>query len=210
MENSTNTGWSANKIFRVAAILLLLIGLPAGSWYYLSGGVNWRKTALNELRGHYGQIASAYIMYPDGTKEDRLKSKVCVIHLFGDHPDLTDVNRKVLDTGQKLFEQFGKNENFRVALISENATAEFRSYMQKLPCSDYATWVSIGGVGQWTTVVRNGYEYYLRDTKEDAVPEYYALCDTAGTIRRFYDANNEKEVGRMVEQITILLPPSIQ
>ena len=63
-------------IFGVLFVILVL--LPAGSWFYLRGGLNWRKTAQAELQD-YGKIRSASIIYADGTKENLLKSKVCVL-----------------------------------------------------------------------------------------------------------------------------------
>ncbi len=193
------------RIFITSALLLILVGLPAVSWIYLRDGLNWRKKAVGEL-GSYGQVPSAYIHWPDGTQENQLKSKVVVAHLFGDKPDLTEENRKILDIDQKLFDQFGKNLHFRLAMIAPNATAEFRSYAQRLPSADYANWVWIPGEGYWTSVLNNGFESYYTKNDISSYPYYYALADTAGVIRRFYNAMDDKEVGRMVEQIAILLP----
>jgi hypothetical protein len=63
-----------------------------------------------------------------------------------------------------------------------------------------------GGLGSWRTVVENGYEYFLLKEKTKPDPQYFALTDTSGTIRRFYNAQDEKQVGRMVEHISMLLP----
>ncbi len=193
------------KIFIASALSLVLIGLPAVSWLYLRDGLNWRKEALKEL-GSYGQIPQATIHWGDGTMEDRLNGKVVVAHLFGDNADLTADNRKIVDTGQQLFDQFGSNLNFRITMIAASPTAEFRSYTQKMPSYDFATWVWIPGHGNWPTVLKNGFESYYVRNKISAYPHYYALTDTSGVIRRFYNAMDEKEVGRMVEQIAILLP----
>ncbi len=193
------------KIFIASALLLVLVGLPAVSWLYLRDGLNWRKTAVDEL-STYGQIPAAYIHWPDGVKEDRLKGKVVVVHLFGEKSDLTQENKKIIDTGQQLFDQFGKNLSFRMAMIAEAPTTEFRSYIQKLPSYDYENWVWITGQGSWTTILSNSFELYYVKNKIRSYPYYYALADTSGVIRRFYNAMDDKEVGRMVEQISILLP----
>ena len=132
---------------------------------------------------------------------------VCVIHIFGENPELTDANRKILDTGERLFNQFGQNRAFRLGMIAEGGTAEFRSYHQKLPSSDFVTWVWTGGLGSWRTIMENGYQSfcYAQGIVQPA-PEYYALADTTGTIRRFYDVMDDKQVDRMVQQIALLLP----
>lgn len=188
-------------------IFVILIILPALSWVYLSRGLNWRKEAVAEL-GSYGQIRGAYIAWPDGTKEDRLKSKVVVLHIFGENPELTPINKKIIDTGEELFKQFGRNEHFRMAMIAEGGTAEFRSHVQTRPSIDYVAWVWTGGLGSWRTIVENGYQSFALKTGAKPMTEYYALSDTAGVIRRYYDAADDEQVKRMVQQVAILLPPS--
>jgi len=52
----------------------------------------------------------------------------------------------------------------------------------------------------------NAYDLYCQQNGVKPVSYYYALSDTAGTIRCFYNALDEKEIGRMVEHIALLLP----
>lgn len=197
------------KIIRLAGFLLLLVILPAVSWYYLQSGLEWRKEAKKEL-ADYGKIRPAYIIYNDGERRDQLDSKISVVHIFGENPDLTPENKQILDVGEKLFTQFGKNTNFKLGMIAQGGNAEFKSYAQTLPSADYATWVWTGGLGSWRTIIENGYEKYCLDQNVKPVSHYFALTDTAGTILRFYNAMDEKEVGRMVEHIAMILPPDIQ
>lgn len=190
---------------RKIMIIVILIIMPAMSWYYLSGGLHWRKQAVSEL-GAYGQIRGAYTLWPDGTKEDMLKDKVVVLHIYGENPDLTPENKKMLETSQELYKQFGKNKNFRIALIAEGGTVEFRSAVQTIPSIDYATWVRTGGLGSWRTIIENGYESFCIKTGSKPVPQYFVLADTAGIIRRYYDALDHAQVNRMVQQVALLLP----
>lgn len=195
-------------IFGVLFVILVL--LPAGSWFYLRGGLNWRKTAQAELQD-YGKIRSASIIYADGTKENLLKSKVCVLHFFGPNPDLTLENRAILQTGERLAQQFGfkpgmQQDYFRLVMIAEGGTAEFKTLAQTLPTADLVNWVWTGGMGSWRTILVNGYDSYCQKNSIKPDAEYFALADTSGTIRRFYNALDEKEIGRMVEHIALLLP----
>lgn len=205
MENEAKKPSMGRKIYIAAALFLILVGLPAVSWFYLRSGLNWRKAAVAEL-ADYGKIAKAPIIWPDGTWEDQLKGKVTVVHIFGDNPDLTETNRQILDTAEKLFDQFGSTNEFRLAMIANGGTAEFRSHAQKMPSADHATWAWSGGLGSWRTAVENGYESFCLAEGIKPVPRYFALADTAGTIRRFYDATNQKQVDRMVQHIALLLP----
>lgn len=194
------------RLLVFGAIFLVFVALPGMSWLYLSRGLNWRKEANAEL-SNYGKIRPAFIIFPDGEKRDQLDQKIVVIHNFGENPDLTEANKKILDTGENLYNQFGKNFYFTLCMIKEGpGTAEFRSHAQTLPSADFATWVWTGGLGSWRTILENGYELYCTKNNVKPASEYYALVDTTGVIRRFYDAMDDKQVGRMVEQIAILLP----
>lgn len=207
MEDVEKKSSLGRKIYIAAALFLILVGLPAISWIYLRNGLNWRKEAVTEL-ADYGKIGKATIIWPDGTWEDQLKGKVVVVHLFGENPDLTDGNRQMLDTAEKLFNQFGQNHDFRLAMIASGGTADFKSYFQKMPSVDYATWVWSGGVGNWRAILQNGYESFCLAENVKPDPEYFALADTSGTIRRFYNALDQDQVDRMVQHIAILLPPA--
>lgn len=194
-----------------SVLALLLFGLPAVSWLYLRNGLNWRIEAQAELKGEYGKIQPVTVIYPDGSKDNLLTDKVCVIHYFGANPDLTPENKFILDTGERLFKQFGFKsaavpDHFRLVMISQDGTAEFRTYARTLPSADYATWVWSGGLNSWRATLVNAYTLYCEQNNVKPVSHYYALADTTGTIRRFYNALDEKEVGRMVEHIALLLP----
>ncbi|MEQ1744525.1 MAG: hypothetical protein ABMA02_03805 [Saprospiraceae bacterium] len=198
------------KTYIAAVLFVILVVLPAGSWYYLSGGLKWRKQAQAELQ-NYGKIRGAQVIYPDGTKENMLAEKVCIVYYFGSNPDLTEMNKKILDTGERLYTQFGFKpgntyDDFRMVMVAQHGTAEFRTYAQTLPSADFANWVWTGAVGSWKTIMTNAYDLFCQ--KNDVRPSefYFALADASGTIRCFYDATSEKEIGRMVEHIALLLP----
>lgn len=147
-------------------------------WVYLRNGLNWRKEAVAESAPTARFVRTT--SWPDGTKEDRLDGKVVVLHVFGENPDLTPINKKIVDTGEELFKQFGQNLDFRLAMISEGGTAEFRSHIQTRPSIDYATWVWTGGLGSWRTIVETKDESFVVKTGAKPMSEYYALADTAG------------------------------
>jgi hypothetical protein len=196
---------TSRRLTIFAALLLIFVVLPGLSWVYLQGGLNWRKAAQAEL-SKYGKIRAAYTIWPEGDKQDELKEKVTVVHVFGSNPDLTPANKHIMDTGEELFQQFGQSMYFRMAMVADGGTTEFRSYRQTRPSSDYATWVWTGGIGSWTTIMKNGFESYCVKNRIKPYPHYYALSDTSGMIRRFYNAMDKQEVGRMVEHIALLLP----
>lgn len=202
---------TSRRIIIASILFVILVGFPAASYVYMNNGFNWRKQAISEL-GQYGKIRPAFLILSTGEKQNRLESSVAVIHVFEKDPDLTDANRKILDDGERLFKQFGMvgdarvRGDFRIAMVIDGGTAEFTSYRQKLPNSDYATFVWTGGLDAWKTIIDYGYQQYCKKEGIEPYPEYYALTDTSGQIRRYYNALDEKQVGRMVEHIAMLLP----
>lgn len=209
-DNEVKSTSSLRKIFVYAVLSLLLIGFPAISYIYLKDGFQWRVEAQSELQD-YGKIRGAYVVWGDGSKEDQLKGKVCVVHLFGDQPDLTPANQHLIDVCEELHIQYGfkpgsEQNDFRLALIAEGQTPAFKNYVASKPSAEMATWVWTGGLGSWTTILKNGYDYYCIKNKISPYEDYFALTDTSGIIRRFYNAQDPGEVNRMVQQIALLLP----
>ena len=194
------------KISRTLIIVLILIVLPAISYYWLNKGYKLRVEALN-IEANYGKVISVSVIYPDGQKEDQIAKKVCVIHLFGEEPDLTENNRLILDTAERLFDQFGTNPNFRLVMIAKDGTAEFRSHFQKMLSAEYVTWAWTGAIGSWSTILLNGYDSFCIKEKIKPAKEYFALCDTNGVIKHFYNALDHKDVDKMAQHIAIILPP---
>lgn len=198
------------KVLVYGVIALLLFVLPAMSYFYLYKGFQWRVEAQSELQD-YGKIRAAYKIKEDGTEVDLLKGKICVLHLFGENPGLTAANKSVLDNGEELFKQFGykvgaDRDDFRIVMIAEGSSPEFRAYAQSRPSANMPNWVWTGGIGSWTTILKNSFDYYCVKNKIESYPAYFAVSDTSGVIRRFYNAENPEEVKRMVQQIAILLP----
>jgi hypothetical protein len=199
------------RILTAVVLTIVLVVMPGISWIYLRDGLKWRKDAVAEL-GFFGAIRGAYIIYPDGTKENQLKESVCVIHNFGENPQLTEENKHIIETNKRLYDQFGKLSDgtprpyFKIVMIYEGGSSEFRSEIQKIPSIDYATWVVTGGLGSWRTILQNSYEKFTVERKVTPYTEYYALADATEQIKCFYNALDEAQVNRMVQQIARILP----
>jgi len=112
----------------------------------------------------------------------------------------------------RLYDQFGKLSDgtprpyFKIVMIYEGGSAEFRSEVQKIPRIDFAAWVVTGGLGSWGTILNNGYEKFAVERNAKQHKEFYALADATGQIKCFYNALDEKQVTRMVQQIAMMLP----
>lgn len=211
MSDATEQASLTRKILMGLAFFVILIVLPGGAYYYLREGFQWRKTAQDELKNDYGKIRPAFMVYDGNQKEDLLKGKVCVVYYFGENPDLTPTNKHILDTCEELFKQFGykpesERDDFRLVMVAQSGTAEFKTHAQTLPSAEMVTWVWTGGLDSWRGILQNGFNHYCHIQHVDPYPEYFAVSDANGIIRRFYNAQNPEEVKRMVQQIALLLP----
>ncbi len=192
------------KLFAMFVLALLLIVFPAMSWFYLRSGLEWRRSVQAELR-NYGKVRAANHIFR-GEKVNLIDRKVCVLHNFGSNPDLTEANKSVIDIGEKLHNQFGHNYAFRLAMIASSGTPAFREYAQKKPGADGPIWTWTVHLDDWDTILAQGYNSYCRAENTTPANTYFALSDTTGMIRCYYDASKKEEIDQMVTHISLLLP----
>jgi len=83
------------KLLVSIGVFVLVVVLPAGSWYYLKTGLDYRKAALVKLEPK-GQIDQSLI-----GEGDPLRSRTSLIEL-----------RANTATTTKLYDQFGEGETF--------------------------------------------------------------------------------------------------
>lgn len=114
---TTITFMSKRKILGALGLLLFIIILPAGSWYYLQTGLNYRKAAAKELtpKGTFS------IALPEG-KGDRKINVICLDEKGDQHL-------------QQMVDQFSDSEYFRLWATTASVTGE--AY-EKLDESTYA------------------------------------------------------------------------
>lgn len=93
-----------------AVVFMLLFVVPAGSWYYLQSGLDYRKDALVELEPK-GKFAV------DGIADEMLKSKTTLIQT-------TDIGQDVLT---EIYDQYKKSETFQV-MTSQPSLESFGSW----------------------------------------------------------------------------------
>jgi hypothetical protein len=209
--NNTSSVFKGRRVFRILALFLLVVVLPAGSWYYLRSGLDWRIAAKSEL-GAYGTIPPSYIVFPGNDKINLIESCVCVVHDFGDAPEFTPENKFIMDEANKMAEGIGVmgdkmvRLNFRVIMLANNGSAEFRSYYQKFATIDNATWLWRPSTESWRRILQQGYQQYCEQSKVSPTKEYFALTDTGGIVLRYYNAMDPAEIGRMVEHISMVMP----
>ena len=182
------------KAFQFAALFLLLVGLPAGSWYYLQKGLDYRLETMGQLTDH-----GDFKLLTSSTADGDSKASVKVINFLAVDPAERDQQGLLLS---KLYEQFDKREDFQLVSFWDSTTFrgldEFRTKFG-LEEEPQCTFQPLAGAS-WDQFIQT-YE------KDSAVPaEYMALVDINGNIRNFYTQREEEKVKDLVEHIALLLP----
>lgn len=200
-----NTG--VRRILQALALLLFLVVLPLGSWFYLRNGLDYRKKALEEL-GEHGTIPPFELLTykRDTLSREQLEGKL-VVASFIDFSDEEQTRR----TGaylNKLHKQFDERPDllFLQHVLNAPGTDRIQSFelQHRLDDQDQCLFL-VGEDGNMEKRVRTLYSMPVADAPAPLNTQL-VLADTSLTIRRYYDLRKEEEIKRMVEHIAIILP----
>ena len=165
------------RVLRIIGILLLLIGFPAVSWYYLQTGINWRKDGLAEVFDK--QKVTIPVIYkgsPDGPVEIDPEGKFIILVR-----NTEDVDEAVL---QGIYEQFDHRKDLLLLALGNVSRSV---HWQKLDCIS-------GACEQLERAL-------FIDTDANCV-----FVDSEHYIRMYYDLAEEADVQQLVKHGAILFP----
>jgi hypothetical protein len=191
-------------ILQTLALLLFLVVLPFGSWYYLKNGMDYRVATMGELK-HYGKIPTlSYTTYTNQTLTDSFFINKILIASVLDlkNPEMSETFGEVLE---KLHEQFNERKDvlFLLHLADTSATqAAVDDFMGKYKLKDTEQCLFLKTPAN-TTIAAIGQTFHL---PPDNVFPYFSLTDTKGEIRHYYDVRKIEEVRKLVEHTALLVP----
>lgn len=165
------------KIIKSILIVVILFGLPIASWYFLKGGLDWRKSKIVELAPK-GRFIGAFNF--ERADKDRLfelmTHKTCVVKFKGAMSELD----------QSMLKQFKNAHTFQYLVLSQDSD---------IP----AGWSSksLERYYRPQNVTPRGGKYPKLD---------YMIVDTAGFIRQSYVGNNNAVLTSMIEDLAVILP----
>lgn len=182
------------------ALALLLVGLPAISWYYLDKGFKYRMETLGEL-GELGRFPSGPYERLNGTllEEAALEGKVLVIHRFAT-PLVAADEQVALELG-KIHHQFDERPDVRFLLFSEPAdSAALLPLLEKNRLTDPAQ------VDLLRPVFQGNPPFSFAGDPKQPSDSWVALADTSGLVRQYYDFRDGNRIRRLVEHVATLMP----
>lgn len=181
------------KVLQIAALFLLLVGLPAGSWYYLQKGLDYRLETMGQLKDH-----GDFKLFTTESSEEETKA-VRLINFLSAEEAKREEQGILLS---KLYEQFDKREDFQLITFWDSSSFNGLDVFKATFGLEEEPQCTFEPLGQadWARFVQT-YE------KEAATPgQHMALVDLEGNIRSFYAQSEQKEVRSLVEHIALLLP----
>lgn len=165
------------KIIKSIAILAVLIGLPAGSWYFLKDGFDWRKAKLEELAPK-GTFFDAF-PFNDNDKEKLFREITY-------KTTLVKVNEDLSKDDLALIDQFRKSYTFLFLVMTEDPAAR-EDYSSKQP-------------------LRYMIPSTMTPSDDRLKNASYLLLDTASVIRQYYTGTDHETLTQIVEDIAVVLP----
>ncbi len=197
------------KIIQTVALFLMLIVLPAGSWYYLQSGFDYQKGARAQLLD-YGKLEGDIVLDTDRKNNFTLDDCRGNLSLFSfvNHQDVTTER---IDVWNRLFEQFEETNRAIFVLGELDTLVDFSNFTESKNCIYTDVSASKKILSQLS--IPKIEEGRGEDGKFKIEPivnmneyPYYVLVDSTLTIRNYYRVGNEPDLKRLVEHLAIMVP----
>ncbi len=182
-----------------ALIFAVLFILPLGSVYFLSSGTEYRKASHAELKDH-GKVGDFSLNDQNNqpVSPNLLHGRVAVVNFLAD--DLETAKHQVSRIAKVHQNYNNVDDVVFLSFIKTDSSNNMLDLAQKLGIYDHDQWLLLGiGEPQWTSTAANAFRLPNVETG-------IALVDTSMTVRRYYDITSNPDMGRLVEQIAIVLP----
>ena len=197
-----NRKLTTRGIIQTAALFLLLVFLPLGSWYFLQSGVDYRKSALDELQ-EFGEVPM--ISYQSFDLDKAASSGKMLILGFLDDT-AANAESKIGERLAALHDQFDNRQDV-LFLNHVNADQEVVDLLKndyKLDDAEqcYFSLVEKEAVANYQSKYPGVSDFDLELFKENVI----AITDTSHQIRQYYNLGEAEEMKRLIQHIAIILP----
>jgi len=196
------------NILQTLILSFIFIVLPAGSWYYLNQGFNYRKALIDELDQDLGSIPVFELTNQnDQVITNKLLRGKVVIANFLSLKESAEQGRLIKDL-VKVQDQFDKRDDIIFLTFTEaNSPKQISTYFQQLQVKrNKNQWHFLTGLEATMKELTN--EVNLPDNFQKGYTDNATLiiADTSSTIRYAYDFREEAAVKKLIEHIAVLMP----
>ncbi len=193
-------------VLQFVALGVILIGFPAGSWYYLQKGMDQRRAIMDELKD-LGSLKAYTMSVPDADSwsfED-LQGKVKIVSFLDAESSLQ--GQLAGQTLQQLHDQFDNRDDIVFLLhFGDVSNAQMKRFVEQFEIDDPDQCLLLNMEGNaFQSVLTENYLMPYDDYRNQD-GEVILLVDTQNEIRRYYDLKSEVEKKLLVEHIAFLMP----
>ncbi|NBC07947.1 MAG: hypothetical protein GVY26_12210 [Bacteroidetes bacterium] len=198
------------NIVQFAGLLLLLVVLPLGSWYYLQTGLDYRMQARKELKDIAPLPDFELQNYNDSLVQmKRFEDQLLVGHFM--NASAQDVYTKAL---AKLHDQFDERQDIYFLAFQTDTSAAGRASTRKLlsqkGLKDTAqVFVLAATEGKLATLAEQ-MELPLEERGMSLERNSLLFFADSAMVRGFYDIRQEEELKRLVKHLTLNLHPTAE
>ncbi|MCI5080864.1 MAG: hypothetical protein MRY78_04185 [Saprospiraceae bacterium] len=197
---------NSRNIIQYLALFLMLIAFPAGSWFYLQKGFEFRKESMDKLQelGTFPNLS--FLNYTGDTlSSESLNEKVVLAGVFSLSGN--DLDASLKEKLSKLYDQFESRKDFVMLVHLLNADSaqvvnRGEALLAELAFDQPERFYVAGGT---TKLALDQYKMPVSESELKS-GQHIILCDAKQTIRNHYDLNKEEEVRELIHHITIVLP----
>ncbi len=180
-------------------VFIVLFILPLGSIYFLNSGLQYRKTSVAEL-GDLGKIGAFNLKNQNNLPitPELLKGRVTVVNFLSQNDSTAKYQA---DRIAKVHQNYnGVDDVVFISFIQNDSTKSLIDLASQMGIENNKQWHLLStNDNQWEDFSFNAFK--IPDNKTGV-----ALVDTSLTVRRIYDISSNPEMGRLVEQIAIVMP----
>jgi len=196
------------NIFQTLVLSFIFIVLPAGSWYYLNEGYNYRKALLEELDQDLGKIPAFELKNQnDKVITNKLLNGKLVIANFLSLPEATNQQQLIKDLA-RVQDQFDKRDDIVFLTFTKaNTTEQISNYFQQLQVKrNKNQWHFLTGVDADMNALAAKFDLPNNFQKGYADNATLIIADTSSTIRYAYDFREEAAIKKLIEHIATMMP----
>ena len=200
--NVNSSTMTSRQVIQFLALGVIFTLLPAGSWYYLNQGYEYRKALLEELDQDLGSMPTFNLKNQHGKliSTEITKGKATIINFLS----LLDnkQNHSLIQQLYRVQDQFDKRDDIVFLTFVEADTEEkIANYFENLQVKrNKNQWHFLKGTN--TELSQIAKKLAISNSNELAV----AIADAEGTIRYTYDFKDEQAIKKLILHIAELMP----
>lgn len=192
-----------NKAGIWITVLLLIVVFPGIGYIYLQRGLDYHRESYQQLEALGNLPAFEAITRGDTTLNSReLTGRTVVLAMLGKDPTGSAASVDKLNRLQDQFDHL--DDVLFLALVEDDGFADLGKRYAQYGFNDTEQWHLLElSVPEYNAVA-------IDLAKQVNVPslsqDRFVLIDRQGEVRRVYDANDDQEMGRLIEHISYVIP----